>query len=207
MPTRRWPASGGAQRDGRTRPDGTPVRAARSPRPPRRPAGAEADPAGDRARGHERRPTGRATRPARNGPSRRPLPASRRCGRTSVGARAAAGVDADRPARPGPRPRLPRPPAADARGGRRAVSPQFGKFHDHTLGQIAAFEPSYMDWLAGTVDARPGHRCLRRGSSRRTWTGGGPAARHPSVRRPAGPHAPERPPQNATSPPDTGGRS
>lgn len=27
----------------------------------------------------------------------------------------------------------------------------FGKFHDHTLGQIAAFEPSYIDWVAGTV--------------------------------------------------------
>jgi hypothetical protein len=24
----------------------------------------------------------------------------------------------------------------------------FGKFHGHTLGEIAAFEPSYVDWLA-----------------------------------------------------------
>ena len=24
----------------------------------------------------------------------------------------------------------------------------FGKFHGHTLGEIAAFEPSYIDWLA-----------------------------------------------------------
>ena len=27
----------------------------------------------------------------------------------------------------------------------------FGKFHDHTLGEIAAFEPSYIDWVASTV--------------------------------------------------------
>jgi curved DNA-binding protein CbpA len=31
----------------------------------------------------------------------------------------------------------------------------FGKFHGHTLGQIAAFEPSYIDWLAGTVSHDP----------------------------------------------------
>jgi hypothetical protein len=27
----------------------------------------------------------------------------------------------------------------------------FGKFHGHSLGEIAAFEPSYVDWLAQTV--------------------------------------------------------
>ncbi len=31
----------------------------------------------------------------------------------------------------------------------------FGKFHGHTLGQIAAFEPSYIDWLTGTVTRDP----------------------------------------------------
>jgi len=31
----------------------------------------------------------------------------------------------------------------------------FGKFHDHTLGQIAAFEPSYIDWVAATVSHDP----------------------------------------------------
>ncbi len=31
----------------------------------------------------------------------------------------------------------------------------FGKFHGHTLGQIVAFEPSYVDWLAGTVTRDP----------------------------------------------------
>jgi curved DNA-binding protein CbpA len=32
---------------------------------------------------------------------------------------------------------------------------EFGKFHGHTLGQIAAFEPSYIDWLASTVSHDP----------------------------------------------------
>lgn len=31
----------------------------------------------------------------------------------------------------------------------------FGKFHGHTLGEIAAFEPSYVDWLANTVTREP----------------------------------------------------
>ena len=31
----------------------------------------------------------------------------------------------------------------------------FGKFHGHTLGQIAAFEPSYIDWLANTITRDP----------------------------------------------------
>lgn len=31
----------------------------------------------------------------------------------------------------------------------------FGKFHGHTLGEVAAFEPSYIDWLAGTVVRDP----------------------------------------------------
>ncbi len=31
----------------------------------------------------------------------------------------------------------------------------FGKFHGHTLGEIAAFEPSYIDWLAGTIVRQP----------------------------------------------------
>ena len=31
----------------------------------------------------------------------------------------------------------------------------FGKFHGHTLGQIAGFEPSYIDWLATTITRDP----------------------------------------------------
>jgi len=56
----------------------------------------------------------------------------------------------------------------------------FGKFHDHTLGQIAAFEPSYIDWVAGTVSHDPdlvsAARVIqseldRRGVARRTHPG------------------------------------
>jgi hypothetical protein len=43
-----------------------------------------------------------------------------------------------------------RPPAPSLREAEDMVI-QFGKFHDHTLGQIAAFEPSYIDWVAATV--------------------------------------------------------
>jgi len=31
----------------------------------------------------------------------------------------------------------------------------FGKFHGHTLGQVAGFEPSYIDWLASTITRDP----------------------------------------------------
>ena len=47
--------------------------------------------------------------------------------------------------------RPPAPSLADAE----ATVISFGKFHDHTLGQIAAFEPSYIDWVAGTVSHDP----------------------------------------------------
>lgn len=35
------------------------------------------------------------------------------------------------------------------------VELDFGKFHGHTLGEVAAFEPSYIDWLASTVGRDP----------------------------------------------------
>ena len=47
-----------------------------------------------------------------------------------------------------------RAPAPSLREAESTVIP-FGKFHDHTLGQIAAFEPSYIDWVAGTVSHDP----------------------------------------------------
>jgi curved DNA-binding protein CbpA len=47
--------------------------------------------------------------------------------------------------------RPPAPPLPEAE----ATVITFGKFHDHTLGQIAAFEPSYIDWVAGTVSHDP----------------------------------------------------
>jgi curved DNA-binding protein CbpA len=32
---------------------------------------------------------------------------------------------------------------------------EFGKFHGHTLGQVAEFEPTYIDWLARTISRDP----------------------------------------------------
>jgi hypothetical protein len=32
---------------------------------------------------------------------------------------------------------------------------EFGKFHGHTLGEIALFEPTYIDWLARTIARDP----------------------------------------------------
>lgn len=48
--------------------------------------------------------------------------------------------------------RRPKPPALEVA---RAHEIDFGKFHGHTLGEIAAFEPSYIDWVAGTVTRDP----------------------------------------------------
>jgi curved DNA-binding protein CbpA len=48
--------------------------------------------------------------------------------------------------------RRPKPPRLD-RAREHVI--EFGKFHGHTLGQIAAFEPSYIDWVAGTVTRDP----------------------------------------------------
>ncbi len=48
--------------------------------------------------------------------------------------------------------RPPEPPTLDLALEYEVV---FGKFHGHTLGQIADFEPSYIDWLTGTVTRDP----------------------------------------------------
>jgi hypothetical protein len=48
--------------------------------------------------------------------------------------------------------RRPAPPSLDA--ARQHVI-EFGKFHGHSLGDIAAFEPSYIDWVATTVTRDP----------------------------------------------------
>jgi curved DNA-binding protein CbpA len=48
--------------------------------------------------------------------------------------------------------RRPRPPSLETA---RSHPMEFGKFHGHTLGEIAAFEPSYIDWVAGTVTRDP----------------------------------------------------
>ena len=47
------------------------------------------------------------------------------------------------------RPARPSLPAASA------LELDFGKFRGHTLGEVAAFEPSYIDWLAQTITRDP----------------------------------------------------
>jgi curved DNA-binding protein CbpA len=44
-----------------------------------------------------------------------------------------------------------RPPPIPGLADAQSLVVDFGKFHGHTLGEIAAFEPSYIDWLAGTI--------------------------------------------------------
>jgi curved DNA-binding protein CbpA len=45
----------------------------------------------------------------------------------------------------------PPPTLEEARG--RVI--EFGKFHGHSLGSIADFEPTYIDWLAKTISRDP----------------------------------------------------
>ena len=73
---------------------------------------------------------------------------------------------------------------------RRRSSP-FGKFHDHTLGQIAAFEPSYIDWVAGTVNHDPdlvtAARVIQADLDRRGVVRRGPPGRRPTADAPPEP--------------------
>jgi hypothetical protein len=48
-----------------------------------------------------------------------------------------------------------RPPASPALPEALDRELEFGKFHGHTLGEVAAFEPSYIDWLATTITRNP----------------------------------------------------
>lgn len=59
----------------------------------------------------------------------------------------------------------------------------FGKFHDHTLGQIAAFEPSYIDWVAATVSHDPDLVAAARVIQAELDRRGVPRRSHPSSER------------------------
>ncbi|HXI46159.1 MAG TPA: J domain-containing protein [Candidatus Acidoferrales bacterium] len=48
--------------------------------------------------------------------------------------------------------RPPEPPSLDEALN---LTIEFGKFHGHTLGQIAGFEPTYIEWLAKTISRDP----------------------------------------------------
>ena len=145
--------SGDATSDGGRRPDGTPFEG-ETPGPTRWAAGPEADAAGDRAAGHELHVPGEERGQLGSVERRTRCPGSHRCGQTSP--------DARRRGRPIPNGPLVRD---RVRGFKRPTPPtlavasahvlEFGKFHGHTLGEVAAFEPSYVDWLVGTVMRDP----------------------------------------------------
>lgn len=48
-----------------------------------------------------------------------------------------------------------RPPPLPSLAEARHLELAFGKFRGHTLGEVAAFEPSYVDWLANTITRDP----------------------------------------------------
>jgi len=48
-----------------------------------------------------------------------------------------------------------RPPPPPSLEEARARVIEFGKFHGHSLGAIADFEPTYIDWLAKTISRDP----------------------------------------------------
>jgi hypothetical protein len=48
--------------------------------------------------------------------------------------------------------RRPEPPSLETA---LAMRIEFGKFNGHSLGEISAFEPSYIDWVAGTITRDP----------------------------------------------------
>jgi hypothetical protein len=77
--------------------------------------------------------------------------------------------------------RRPKPPSLDVA---RAHTIEFGKFHGHTLGEIAAFEPSYIDWVAGTVTRDPDLVAAARVLQRDLDARGVPRRSHPTPIRP-----------------------
>jgi curved DNA-binding protein CbpA len=77
--------------------------------------------------------------------------------------------------------RRPKPPSLD---NARDTVIEFGKFHGHTLGQIAAFEPSYIDWVASTVTRDPTLVAAARVIQADLDARGVPRRAHPTPARP-----------------------
>ncbi len=146
---RRRRAAGAAE----SRSDGDALRHGRGHAAPRRSAPAPQDPPRHGSRGHQRhRPSAEPDHDAARGSACR-SPASLRCA-TDAPPRSCvprsrrgrwSGTGSGATSRPEP------PELDDAL----ETEVTFGKFHGHTLGEIAAFEPSYIDWLAGTMMREP----------------------------------------------------
>jgi curved DNA-binding protein CbpA len=93
-----------------------------------------------------RNTTTTGSRPARTGP---PLPRVDRLRREPLRASHPTGPTARR------RQHDFRPPEPPAIEDALTLEIGFGKFHGHTLGEIATFEPTYIDWLARTISRDP----------------------------------------------------
>ena len=78
--------------------------------------------------------------------------------------------------------RRPPPPPLDTA---RAHVIEFGKFHGHTLGEIAMFEPSYIDWVAGTLTRDPELVAAARVIQADLDARGVPRRAHPTPARPS----------------------
>jgi curved DNA-binding protein CbpA len=123
--------------------DGRPARRRGGPPPPRptRPVTGRVDTA-DTFRPRNRTTTGGSrSAHARSQPPQRPSAEDREPPRAS---------DPNGPLRRSTRRgfRPPEPPDLEAAS---AIELEFGKFRGHTLGQVAGFEPSYIDWIASTI--------------------------------------------------------
>ena len=86
-----------------------------------------------------------------------------------------------------------RQPAAPALADALDMELEFGKFHGHTLGQVAGFEPSYIDWLATTITRDRDLRGRGPGRPRRSRSARRPAGGRGRPRRP-GRRGDRRPP-------------
>jgi hypothetical protein len=78
--------------------------------------------------------------------------------------------------------RRPKPPSLESARGHTI---EFGKFHGHTLGEIAAFEPSYIDWVASTVTRDPELVAAARVLQADLDARGVPRRTHPTPARPS----------------------
>ena len=121
---------------GRKRPSGPP------PPKPTRPVTGRLDTSGTfRVRNRTTTPRGTRSHASAEPPPARPAAEDREPPRAS---------DPTGPLRRARIHRFRRTPLPDVTAAK-AVEMEFGKFRGHTLGEIAAFEPSYIDWISSTI--------------------------------------------------------
>jgi len=149
--------------------EGAPRRRGGPPRPkPTRPVTGRLDLSGTfRERNAPLRPAGSAAHPRAAPDPTRSTGAAGATAATSAGLRGQAPVRWTTEQREPPRASHPtgplerdrvrnfRPPPLPPVDAARDYELEFGKFRGHTLGQVASFEPSYVDWLARKITRDP----------------------------------------------------